>query len=102
MARFDVHRVEGWGAPLVIDVQANLLGELSSRVVVPLVPLADLGRQPMARLEPVLTIGAIDYLFSATELSVQLASRLGAPVGNVESLYRDEIVTALDFLFQGF
>jgi toxin CcdB len=102
VARFDVHRVEGWAVPLVIDVQANLLSGLASRLVVPLVPLADLGRQPMARLEPVVTIEGVAYVFSPTDLSVQLTSRLGASVGNVETLYRDEVVAALDFLFQGF
>jgi toxin CcdB len=38
MARFDVHAMPGQRALYLLDVQANLLDRLETRVVVPLFP----------------------------------------------------------------
>lgn len=45
MARFDVYRF-GHGVPYVLDVQADILGEMGSRVVIPLV------NAPLSRTKP--------------------------------------------------
>lgn len=37
MARFDVYSFKG-NAPLVVDVQADILDALNSRIVIPLLP----------------------------------------------------------------
>lgn len=102
MARFDVHPLKGSGVALVIDIQANLLSELPSRIVVPLLATAALKRPPIARLEPVLDINGEAYLFATAGLGVQSATNLGAAVANMEARHRDDIVSALDFLFQGY
>ncbi|MEM9990051.1 MAG: CcdB family protein, partial [Pseudomonadota bacterium] len=38
MARFDVYQYDSAFAPLVVDVQADLLNDLSTRVIIPLIP----------------------------------------------------------------
>lgn len=101
MARFDVFRLGGSGAPLVVDVQANLLGDLATRVVVPLA--AQTAQRPvLTRLNPAVEIAGKTYLLMPTDIAVLPAALLRAPVANIESGYRDAVTAALDFLFQGF
>ncbi|RKR03639.1 CcdB family protein [Maricaulis maris] len=102
MARFDVHPLKGSGVALVVDIQAHLLSELPSRIVVPLLATADLKRPPISRLEPILDIDGEAYLFATAGLGVQSANQLGTAIANVEARHRDDIVNALDFLFQGY
>lgn len=102
MARFDVYRFPGKGSPLVVDVQADLLSELTTRVVVPLELKSAAGREALARLKPVFAIAGRDYVFKPTDITVLPAHVLQNPIANLESEYRGEIVGALDFLFQGF
>ncbi len=102
MARFDVYRLPGRPAPLVVDVQANLLSSLASRVVVPLAQKSAAPHETLPRLEPVLRILERDYVFKPTDIAVLPAGVLCDPVANIESAYRNEVVAALDFLFQGF
>ena len=40
MARFDIYEYAGKSVPLVVDVQADLLSDLNTCVVVPLIPEA--------------------------------------------------------------
>ena len=100
MARFDVHRM-GRGR-LVLDVQADVLERIETRVVVPLAAPGDVGGEPFARLRPILTVADEPYVLATTDLSVVTTARLGPVVENVEARHRDEITVALDFLFQGF
>jgi toxin CcdB len=51
MARFDVYEVDG-PVPFVIDVQADLVAELHTRVVVPLLPATKSPTESMPRLRP--------------------------------------------------
>ncbi len=50
MARFDVYRFPSKSAPLVVDVQSDILGELNSRVVIPLVPVTKAASEELPRL----------------------------------------------------
>ncbi|WP_196795971.1 CcdB family protein, partial [Komagataeibacter europaeus] len=53
MARFDVYRLTGRGeARFVLDVQADLLDAIGTRVVVPLLPQGT-APKPAKRLNPV-------------------------------------------------
>jgi toxin CcdB len=54
MARFDVYAHRG-GAGFLLDVQADLVTQLNTRVVVPLLP-QDAGPAPADRLNPVLEV----------------------------------------------
>ncbi len=102
MARFDVYHYAGTGVPFVVDVQANLLSDLSSRVVVPLVPAGKATGADLQRLNPEIEITGQVHIMMTTDIGVISTAQLGVWVGNIEQVYRDDITAALDFLFQGF
>lgn len=99
MARFDVFLdVESDG--LLLDVQADLLDKFRTRVVVPLLPPA---QTPAAikRLNPVFELDGRSLVMATHLLGVVPTASLTKPSGNL-SRHHDEIVAALDMLFQGF
>jgi len=102
MARFDVYRFPSKSAPLVVDVQSDILSELNSRVVIPLVPVTKAANEELPRLKPRIAVGGKSYILMTTDLAALPKSRLGAFVTNIGGADRDDIATALDFLFFGF
>ncbi|MHA6288750.1 CcdB family protein [Maricaulis sp. CAU 1757] len=102
MARFDVYQLKNRDGALVVDVQANLLSELASRVVIPLVPIRPGSAESDDRLKPVLQVAGSSYTLLTTDIAARPLSRFARTVDNVEATHRDDIVAALDFLFQGF
>ena len=61
MARFDAYEVNRLSSvPFVLDVQADLLSDLQTRVVIPLKPHKATKRPTEPRLEPVLLIGGAE------------------------------------------
>ena len=102
MARFDVHKLKSKAdGPLVVDVQADLLEALRTRLVVPLMPLAAAEQEVTARLKPVVDIAGRSYVLMTTDLGAIPTADLGERVASVEP-QRQTITDALDFLFQGF
>ncbi len=101
MARFDVYKYSE-GVPLVLDVQADFLSDLNTRMVVPLVALEGAEAEVLPRLKPVLNVAGTPYVMVTTDMAAQPKSALGPLVTNIEDQYRDTVTTALDFLFQGF
>ena len=99
MARFDLYRRRGEPGCL-LDVQADHLDYLPTRVVVPLLPPA--AALPAIRdLTPVLTVDG-EALAMMTHLLAAVPKReLGRPRGNLISEY-DDIVRALGILLTGF
>lgn len=97
MARYDVYP----GAPgrgLLLDCQSDLLDQLGSRVVVPLIPLDRM--EPIPRLNPLFTIHG-QKLAMATHLIFAIPTeRLQRPVANLETEHYT-IVGALDVLLTG-
>ena len=102
MARFDVYRLPGRSALLVVDMQADLLSDLATRVVVPLAPLAAGRREDIPRLNPVVTIGDKEYYFKPTDIATLPRALLRDPVANIEEAHRHDVTAAMDFLLQGF
>ena len=102
MARFDVYRLKVETAvPLVVDVQADLLEILRTRVVVPLLPFVEAEQEVAARLKPIIDIAGDDHVLMTTDLGALPSVALGERVASVEQ-HRQIITDALDFLFQGF
>lgn len=99
MARFDVHRMPG-GAGYLLDVQADLLQAIETRVVVPLLP-ADRAPPPMQRLNPVLTVEGEAVVMITQNLAAVPRRELGDVLTNL-SEQADAIRDALDMLFIGF
>lgn len=99
MARFDVYALKGVG-PLVVDIQADILSRLDSRVV-PLLPTDQAGSQAMPRLVPPIKLNGIEYRLMTPELSGIPAAYLKSSIGTVADQHH-VIVDAVDFLLQGF
>jgi toxin CcdB len=99
MARFDAFSNAG-GDGYLLDVQADLLDELTTRVVVPLVP-ASPDFKPLRRLNPVFAIGGKQFVMFTHLIATVPAAGLGEPRINLAAL-EEQIEAALDMLFRGF
>jgi len=101
MAQFDVHRhARSKRYPYLIDLQADLLRDLATRIVAPLMPVTRLRGTPISRLNPVAVIEGVEHVVLFQELAAFPASELGDVVDMLQTR-RDELVAALDLLFTG-
>jgi toxin CcdB len=99
VARFDLYRAPT-GANLFLDIQHRSLDHLRTRVVIPLMPPAEVP-EPIRDLHPIFVIEGERRLL-ATQLIGSIPKRqLGKPIGNIET-HRDAITKALDVLYSGF
>ncbi len=99
MARFGVFRnPEGPG--YLLDVQADVLGHLNTRVVVPLLPL-NVAPMPAKTLNPVFEVDGESVVMATQFLAAVPASLLRMGIASLEDR-RHDITAALDLLFQGF
>ena len=104
MAQFDVHenmnKETASMIPFLLDVQTDMLDNLATRVVVPLMTEAAMGR-PVSHLNPKFEIENIIVFMSTAELAGIPKGNLGKKVASLKK-WREEIIAALDFLFVGF
>jgi len=99
MAKFDAYGLRD-GSGIVLDCQADLLGDLNTRFVVPLL-FEEEAPRPAARLNPI---------FEVQGRRVVMATQFAAAIGvkelgeRVASLVKeqDAIGNALDMLISGF
>ncbi len=103
MPQFDVLRNPGsktasW-APYLIVLQTDLLSELGTVVVAPLVREAEFGR-PATTLHPVFEVDGQRVVLSVAELAGVSRRLLGERIGTLVAR-RDEIIAAVDLLFTG-
>jgi toxin CcdB len=99
MARYDVYPNPD-RAGYLLDVQADLLAGLNTRVVVPLLPRGA-APAPAERLNPTFRVETSEVVMATQFLAAVPASILAAPVANVSDRAID-ITNALDMVFQGF
>lgn len=99
MARFDVCKNPA-GTGCLLDIQADLLSHLNTRVVVPLLPLA-LAPRPARTLNPCFEILGETLVMTTQFMAAVPANMMLAPVASL-TLQRDEIIAAIDFMMQGF
>jgi toxin CcdB len=99
MARFDVHANPD-GPGCLLDIQADLLSHLNTRVVVPLLPLAQ-APQPARTLNPCFEIGGETLVMATQFMAAVPVGILRNPLGNLGAR-RYEIVAAVDLLMRGF
>ena len=102
MARYDIYRVNSKKTPYVLDVQTNILGNLNTVVVIPLIDLQEANSESIDRLKPIIRIDGFEYVLITTDLSAFPRKDLGEFVCNIEEGYALTVVDAIDFLFQGF
>ncbi len=99
MARYDLYRASE-GDDYFLDVQADLVAALNTRVVVPILR-PHVAPFPARRLNPMFEINKQKYVMVTQFISAVAASELGEVKGNL-GRHHDQIVSALDMLFQGF
>lgn len=101
MAQFDVFRNPRRGAfPLLLDVQADLLSDLATRVVVPMAPGKSWAAARLSRLNPIAMVERVEYVLVFQEMAAVPVSMLGPPVVSLTSR-RVDLIAALDVLFTG-
>ena len=100
MARFDVYKYSA-AVPFVVDVQADLLSDLKTRVVIPLLPHTQAKKEVLPRLKPVIKIHGKNYVLMTTDIGTLKISDLGTPSENIQE-QRQTITEAIDFLMAGF
>jgi toxin CcdB len=100
MARFDVYKYSA-AVPYVVDVQADLLSDLKTRVVIPLLPHAQAKKEVLPRLKPVIKIHGKDHVLMTTDIGAIRIADLGPPAENIQD-QRQVIAAAIDFLMMGF
>ncbi len=99
MARFFVYKNpegEGW----LLDIQADLLSHLNTRMVAPLLPL-DSAPKPARTLNPVFNVEGTTVSMVTQYMAAVPVSMLKHPLFSLEN-HRNSITSALDLLFQGF
>ena len=101
MPQFAVHRNKNRRTqtqfPFLVDVQADLLSELSSRVVIPLAKAPKLAKKPIDRLTPLVKIDGEEYILLTPQLAGIRSTELGPAVANLVG-QRQIILAAIDFL----
>lgn len=99
MAKLDVYPNPN-GTGYLLDVQANLLDRLNTRVVVPLFPESQ-APVPAKNLNPTFEIEDVTVVMVTQFLASVPVSMLKDPVTNLSDQFA-EINNALDMVFQGF
>ena len=99
MARFDLYRNPD-GPGLLLDVQSDLMRDLNTRIVVPLMRRRE-APKPAGRLNPVFDIDNAEFVLVTQFLAAIPVVELGSRSGNLA--HEDVAITnALDMLFSGF
>jgi toxin CcdB len=105
MPQFDVYRNENPGTceefPFLVDVQAELLEELATRVVVPLAKSEALIGFPTQYLTPLIAFQGQSYALLTPQLAGIARHELGPQAGSLAD-QEHAISTAIDFLLRGF
>ncbi len=103
MAQFDIYANTNpeskKNMPFLLDVQSDLLSELSTRVVIPLV-LSSKVKKPLNNLMPQFTIQNTTVMMSTAELASISIRLLTHKIGSLQNR-RNEIIASLDFLITG-
>jgi len=101
MAQFDIYEnlnpTTNAEIPFLLDIQNNILKNLSTRVVVPLV----INMKPAKILNPQFKINDVTVTMSTAELAGISVDSLGSIIYSVEDK-KYEIISAVDFMITGF
>jgi toxin CcdB len=101
MSRFDIYPMPGnVGRGYIVDVQADLLGFLKTRAVVPLLPqTSSIGA---ARdLNPVFVVEGEPHVMLTQAIATVPAKEMRRAVSSVSGEEQDAATRALDVLFTG-
>jgi len=103
MAQFDIYANPNQDpeepVKYLLDLQAEILEDLPTRVVAPLVAPDSLGPS-MRILNPRIFVHGEPYILLSHLLAAIPAKSLGMPVDSAKT-QRDEVIRSIDFLFTG-
>ena len=99
MARFHVYNLMHSDA-FALDLQSDLHGELTTRIMAPMLPLEALPKI-MRQLNPQFVINDVRYVMATQFIGAVSTKEIGVVAADLTS-DSDRIVAAVDFLFQGF
>lgn len=88
------------GDGFLMDIQTDLLSDLNTRVVVPLLPRSR-APKPATRLNPTFEINGEQFIMVTQFLAAVPVGILKSQVGNLREEF-DKVTTAVDMLMQGF
>jgi toxin CcdB len=104
MAQFDVYVNPNPATkrtiPFLLDIQNDLLNNLTTRVVIPLYTSSAMGKAAK-HLNPHFFIKRTTVIMSTAELAGVSVNSLGDKVCSLKE-HRNEIIAAIDFLVTGF
>jgi toxin CcdB len=86
--------------PFFIDIQTNLLDSLNSRTVIPLTPVKNVGKEYPKNICPIIQIEGKEFALLSHQISSVPVSLLKKKALSADS-FRNEVVTAIDFLVTG-
>jgi toxin CcdB len=99
MAQFDIYPSPSANAAYLIDLQDDLVDDLSTRALAPLVAIDEVPKR-MKILNPIIQVEGKDYVLLTHLLAAIPVSTLKKRVTSA-SCQCDEIIASLDFLFTG-
>lgn len=103
MTQFDVYENANENRrgsyPLLLDIQADILSDLNTRIIVPLIPLRS-GSKPLI-FTPVIDVEEQRYIALFNLMASYPVGELGACVTNLSDL-RSILIAAYDFVIQGY
>jgi toxin CcdB len=102
--QYDVYRnqnsVSKKRFPFLLDVQAELLADLETRVVIPLANRDLYSDKVLTQLTPIVQFEGGDYVLVTPQMAGVARRELGPKMGNLAQA-RYDIIGALDFLLTG-
>lgn len=104
MAQFSLYKNENRSSnktyPYFVDVQNDLLGDLNSRLVIPLSSHDTLNKTDAKRLCPVIHLDQGEFVLLTHQMTSVPQSTLKIKVASLED-FRYEILAAIDMLISG-
>lgn len=88
------------GDGYLLDVQTDLLSDLNTRVVVPLLPPSS-APKPATRLNPIFEFDGRPVVMVTQFMAAVPTSLLKTSIGNLDNEF-EKVTTAIDMLMQGF
>jgi toxin CcdB len=105
MAQFDIHENASAASrretPYLLNVQADVLSELATRVVVPLRTKDGREETIISRLHPVILVVGMEHIAVVSEMAAVPIGLLGPRVDAAQQR-RTELTAAIDLLLSGF
>ena len=102
MSQFDVYvnpnpESRDW-APYIVNLQHDMLRDLNTRIMAPLLVARSAEEAIAQRLNPIIDFEGERYYLSAAEMASVPVRELSDPVGSLLS-WRDDLLAAVDMVF---